>query len=1129
MKEKYKFKMRTVLLLSCFMLVSIFKVSAQTITLNAVLSGTTTAADVSTPGDLTNICSSCDRGYIKFDLTSIPVGATVTGATIKFVAIAPSASSTSTVNKITSTTLDAATPGAGFYAALNSSPGATGGSWAFSSLPNTFLMPLIPAGITNLNTALGTGQITYGVIRGSTNVYTFAGYNNSITANQPQLIVDYALPCTGTPVAGTASAPTTACSGANFNLALAGYSIAGGLTFQWQSSPDGIVPYVNIAGATTATASVSQTAATFYQCIVTCTASGLSDTSNAISVAMSPFFSCYCASGATQTGDTEVGNVTVGALNNSSTCSTTGGAGSVLNLYSNYTALPPVNFAQSTIVPFSLEMITCGGPYDNSFGIYIDFNQNGSFADPGEEVYAAATLTNGPHIETGTFTVPLTATLGVTGMRIVGVEGSPTPCGTYGYGETEDYSVNITPAPACIQPNTLTASGSTTNSANLAWTAGGTETNWDVYYGLAPLTAPTGSTIPSDSTVVNSYNVTGLTSLTAYQYYVRADCGGGVNSAWTGPYDFNTICGGATCNYVFVLSDLYDSWNGASIDIRQNGVLVQNVTLPGGPLTDSILVPLCDGATTTLSWNRGSYPSECSFELFNPFNVSVAQFSDGSLLAEDSVFTTFATNCTPPACPQPFGVTVTNVGPDSAIITWSCPTCTGPYIIEYDTTGFAAGTGTADTVLTSPYPITGLNQGTVYEVYVSQDCSGTGDGESTLAGPYSFTTTVTYDNVCGALPLTFGTNGPFQTSVGTVEIGEPAPPAIGCQEQTGWCNSNITNTLWFTFVAPASGRVKIQSPGFDTQLAIWSALTCDTILNGGATLVAANDDDADYALHGGVNYSSLIDPVNCLTPGATYYVQLDAYSTPGGSTTIILTDLGAANASFTTLAPTYCTVDSSITLVPVQAGGVFSGAGVTGSTFSPSAAGVGTHTITYMLSACDSTVQTIVVDSVPVASYTYFNVANVITFTNTTSGTTTSVWDFGDGSPTSTVANPIHTYTANGAYLVQLIVSNACGVDTVTNTIVITGIGIDEIAEGSVSIYPNPTNGAFNVTINNANFSELRISIVDIQGKEVFTSFDRNVNAGYNKQINVEGLSKGLYFIKLNTGSDSKTQKLIIQ
>lgn len=90
----------------------------------------------------------------------------------------------------------------------------------------------------------------------------------------------------------------------------------------------------------------------------------------------------------------------------------------------------------------------------------------------------------------------------------------------------------------CPAPNELTATSLSFNTATLGWTENGTATVWDlevVTYGATPTGTPT------HPSVTNPYIVTGLTSSTAYQFYVRANCGG-ENSAWVGPYEFRTLC-----------------------------------------------------------------------------------------------------------------------------------------------------------------------------------------------------------------------------------------------------------------------------------------------------------------------------------------------------------------------------------------------------------------------------------------------------------------------------------------------------------------------------------------------------------------------------------------------------------
>lgn len=179
-------------------------------------------------------------------------------------------------------------------------------------------------------------------------------------------------------------------------------------------------------------------------------------TKNVAVTGTTDLFSAYCTSAATYTGDEDILNVTVGALNNTSTCATVApGVGSVQNKYSNYFFdVPPVDLQKLGTVNFSVNVGTCGSNYNSAVKIFIDYNQDGDFTDAGETVYTPSTYSYGPHVESGTFVVPADAVTGYTMMRVVNVETTTianiVPCGTYGYGETEDYKVNITPPPPFV-------------------------------------------------------------------------------------------------------------------------------------------------------------------------------------------------------------------------------------------------------------------------------------------------------------------------------------------------------------------------------------------------------------------------------------------------------------------------------------------------------------------------------------------------------------------------------------------------------------------------------------------------------------------------------------------------------
>lgn len=66
----------------------------------------------------------------------------------------------------------------------------------------------------------------------------------------------------------------------------------------------------------------------------------------------------------------------------------------------------------------------------------------------------------------------------------------------------------------------------------------------------------------------------------------------------------------------------------------------------------------------------------------------------------------------------------------------------------------------------------------------------------------------------------------------------------------------------------------------------------------------------------------------------------------------------------------------------------------------------------------------------PDPSFTYNSLNLTADFTNTSPSSVSVTWDFGDGN-NSTAANPSHTYTSVGTYLVCLTVTDSCGTDSV--------------------------------------------------------------------------------------------------
>lgn len=87
-------------------------------------------------------------------------------------------------------------------------------------------------------------------------------------------------------------------------------------------------------------------------------------------------------------------------------------------------------------------------------------------------------------------------------------------------------------AVTCAKPKNFNAESITAHEATLTWTAGGEESNWDVYVTTDSEVVPDDNTTPTYQVTSCSKDLAGLTAQTTYYTYVRANCGGGDKSKW---------------------------------------------------------------------------------------------------------------------------------------------------------------------------------------------------------------------------------------------------------------------------------------------------------------------------------------------------------------------------------------------------------------------------------------------------------------------------------------------------------------------------------------------------------------------------------------------------------------------
>lgn len=167
----------------------------------------------------------------------------------------------------------------------------------------------------------------------------------------------------------------------------------------------------------------------------------------------------------------------------------------------------------------------------------------------------------------------------------------------------------------------------------------------------------------------------------------------------------------------------------------------------------------------------------------------------------------------------------------------------------------------------------------------------------------------------------------------------------------------------------------------------------------------------------------------------------------------------------------------------------------------------------------------------PVANFLAIssNTACAHTFTltdNSTNSPTSWSWYMSGATPSvSALQNPVINYTTSGTKNITLIATNASGSSTaITQTVTVnTCTGLEELTNAQISIYPNPANDMITISIDNA-IEYINIKLMDILGNEIISASSQKSNS----QLNLNGVTNGIYSLKITDSKGSTFTKLIV-
>ncbi len=88
---------------------------------------------------------------------------------------------------------------------------------------------------------------------------------------------------------------------------------------------------------------------------------------------------------------------------------------------------------------------------------------------------------------------------------------------------------------------------------------------------------------------------------------------------------------------------------------------------------------------------------------------------------------------------------------------------------------------------------------------------------------------------------------------------------------------------------------------------------------------------------------------------------------------------------------------------------------------------------------------------------------------------------------------------------------------------------VKDVAFEGFNLYPNPSNGNFNLQFDTVSSDDVQLQLFDLTGRLVQEVSYKNVKARFSENISFNNASKGLYLLKIKNGTTQTTRKLIIE
>ena len=445
-------------------------------------------------------------------------------------------------------------------------------------------------------------------------------------------------------------------------------------------------------------------------------------------------------------------------------------------------------------------------------------------------------------------------------------------------------SVQFTTLPSCPAPTQVAANNITSNSADIVWTAGYQEGEWELRYGPENFNPDT-SSVSEIVTGTALFQMQNLPADTRYDIYVRAICSGTDTSAWSARMTFKTQCeaatlpltedfesvsdwGTPTCWQKFESPSMsgwaavrnenaYSGSKSLHVEGNYNATSYGFMRLPNIDVDDistlqvKLMARKSYGSRELIVGIIPEFFSVDSIYVAGSFTDLTSDYTEKIVSFEDFPGTTgYIIIGTPagigsstvfnvdditvevrPNCMYPTNFSVDSVGETAVVLSWTELGTSESWNIEYGPMGYTQGTGTTEVSDSTHYTVENLSESTAYDFYVQSDCGSIG---SDWVGPLTVVTSQYIMGSTGSDTITTcgmaiydagGPNGNHGTYGSFTLVVNPATPGSGLQiSGTGAMGSGATLTI-YDGVGTSGATLANYSGSFNASVAAAGPMT----------------------------------------------------------------------------------------------------------------------------------------------------------------------------------------------------------------------------------------------------------------------------------------------------------------